>query len=150
MEQTTQDIDAGLTNLLRLCEQTRIYCDIACENIDDRELCGLLRKITEERRVILIEVARYLRSRGCDPREYFSSVFYQQQILEPQECPIELTGVLCSIYLSEQAMSKVLSRLKNTEDHRLKALVLRSARHSNHVKETLSLIMNRTTSSIKH
>ncbi len=131
-----------MTDLLRLCEQSRVYCDIAQNKTEDEELQYLLSKAAEERSVIVMEVSRFLRGWGKSPSEYFSSVFRRQQIWVDEQCPVEYSGLLCSIYLSEMEMNKILSEIKGAGDFRLVDLMQQSIGHSRRLREKLVSLKN--------
>jgi hypothetical protein len=132
-----KDLCSEVKNLLRLCEQSRIYCDVAQSKTEDEELQLLLKLMSEERNQILVELIRYLRAHGRRPDEFFSHVFRYYESWKDDSCPANVDGVFCAVYLSEKEMLRILSELKEQGDPHLKSLAINSYIKSGKISKNL-------------
>ncbi len=134
-----EDVVSSLSNLLCLCEQSRIYCDIAKQRTSDQELQVLLRVMEDERNLMIIELTRYLRAQGHNPRNFFGSVFRKRDAWEADNCPAEYAGLMESLYLSEKEMTRLLSELEGTTiSLRLEELIRKSVSKTRKIRRNLS------------
>lgn len=147
VETLERDVFPGLVSLLRLCEQSRTYCAIAREKIDDESLRDLLCKTVRERDSIIMDLSRYLRSCGQDPGEYFSTVFHRQQSRKKEEEGLkretpEDDHIICSIYVNEEEMLNALNDVKGEiDDPVIRAHVAHAATQACELKDALSLYL---------
>lgn len=114
----------NISSLLKACEQSRIYCDLARSMDNGEKINNALREMSDERRAIIMELSRYMRAHGQDPGEDFSHIFSHLVFpFEPLNEEDDDTGILSNLYFSERIVIKMLSELLRHENPSLKKLL---------------------------